>query len=126
MIFESSNLTLNESFENFLSDTLVRSFDSHNWITEELEVLNLNPTLNLFNLTKKQRESFFYVYKSMAETLSKNIIISSGEKKFKPEEVYYHKHFGWTLTSNSNSNTTNEIKIFLGKIEVTPNFRTAT
>ena len=69
MIFESSNLTLNESFENFLSDTLVRSFDSHNWITEELEVLNLNPTLNLFNLTKKQRESFFYVYKSMAETL---------------------------------------------------------
>jgi virginiamycin A acetyltransferase len=114
MRFESSNLASNESFENFLYDTFVRSFDSHDWITEELEALNLN----LFDLTEEQRKYFYSVYESMVETLSKNIKISSGKRKFKPDEVYYHKRFGWVLTNNSNSNTANEIKIFLGKTSI--------
>jgi virginiamycin A acetyltransferase len=118
MKYKSSNFSQNESFENFLSDTLVRSFDSYDWINEELEALNLNPTLSLFNLTKKQKKCFYSVYESMVKTLLKNIRISSSEKIFKPDWVYYHKQFGWTLASNSNSNITNEVKIFLGKTSI--------
>jgi len=63
----SSNIFLNESFKNFLSDILVRSFDSYEWIIEELEILNLNPTLTLFDLTSKQIKQFYIVYESMIQ-----------------------------------------------------------
>ena len=112
----SSNIFLNESFKNFLSDILVRSFDSYEWIIEELEILNLDPTLTLFDLTSKQIKQFYIVYESMIQKLSKNIVISSGENFFIPDEIYYHKQFGWTLASNLNSTTTNEMKIFMGKV----------
>ena len=54
----------------------------------------------------------------MVEKLSKNIMISSGKNLFKPEDIYYHKRFGWTLANNLNSNIVNEIKIFLGKTSI--------
>lgn len=115
---KSSFFSANESFENFLSDTLVRGFNSHDWINEELEALNLNPALSLFNLTEKQRKCFYRVYESMVEKLSKNIMIASGENLYKPVDIYYHKRFGWILANNSNPNITNEIKIFLGKTSI--------
>jgi acetyltransferase-like isoleucine patch superfamily enzyme len=118
MIIRSGVTTLDESFENFLSDTLVRSFDSYDWITEHLEVLDLNASLSLFNLTKKQRKCFYSVYESMVKRLSRNIIISCDQKKYRPDNIYYHKRFGWVLSNNSSLNAPNEAKIFLGKVSL--------
>ena len=116
-----NNLASNISFNNFLYDTLVRSFDSHNWITEELKILNLDAELGLFNLTKKQTEYFYDLYNSMKETLFRNIKISSGLNDYKPDKLFYHRRFGWILSNNSSSSITNELKIFLGKINILEN-----
>jgi len=110
-----------KSFKNFLYDTLVRSFDSHRWITEQLETLDLDTESGLFNLTKKQTKYFYDLYNSMKETLFKNITISSNGDNHKPNKLFYHRYFGWTLSSNSSSSIANELKIFLGKVSILEN-----
>lgn len=114
----SNNLESNISFKNFLYDTLVRSFDSHNWITEELKKLNSDTELELFNLSKKHIKFFQDLYYSMKETLFRSITISSGPTNYKPDKLFYHRRFGWTLSSNSSLHIANELKIFLGKINI--------
>jgi acetyltransferase-like isoleucine patch superfamily enzyme len=109
------------SFNNFLYDTLVRSFDRHNWITEELTTLNSDIELGLFNLTKKQTEYFYDLYNSMKETLLRNVTISSELNNYKPDKLFYHRRFGWTLSNNSYLCIKNELKIFLGKISILDN-----
>ena len=76
-----------KSFKNFLYDTLVRSFDSHRWITEQLETLDLDTESGLFNLTKKQTKYFYDLYNSMKETLFKSITISSNGDNHKPNKL---------------------------------------
>ena len=110
-----------KSFKNFLYDTLVRSFDSHRWITEQLETLDLDTESGLFNLTKKQTKYFYDLYNSMKETLFKSITISSNGDNHKPNKLFYHRYFGWTLSSNSSSSIANELKIFLGKVSILEN-----
>lgn len=113
-----NNNALDFSFENFLNDIIVRSFESYDWINEELDKLNINACEDLVNLNEAQRDNFYILYNSMRDRLFKNVIITDNNNTYSPEEIYYHKRFGWVLYNN-NSLIRNEIKIYLGKISIT-------
>ena len=68
-IFESIMST--NSFQNFLTDILVRSIESHDWISEEMENLDLQVEQDLKDISTSQIRALRTIYDSMVLRLTK-------------------------------------------------------
>jgi len=106
------------SFENFLTDILVRSIESHDWISEEMENLDFQVEKDLKDISKSQIRALRNIYDSMVLRLTKNVKLPYDGSLLTPESIKYHKRFGWVLEAMPNGVAPNEIKIFLGKLSL--------
>ena len=107
-----------ESFDNFLTDILVRSFECHDWISEELAELDSQVEEGIRNIPESRRSACKSIYQAMVKSLQENVKISYGESLLDIEDIYYHKRFGWVLNANPYGFVPNEAKIFLGKLSL--------
>ena len=110
-----------ESFENFLTDILVRSFECHDWISEEVAGLGSQVEKEIRNMPESRRSAFKSLYQAMERTLKKNVKVLSRESVNNIESITYHKKYGWVLSAAPASAVQNEAKIFLGKVSLLEN-----
>lgn len=110
-----------KSFENFLTDILVRSFECHDWISEELAELNIQVEKEIRNMPESRRSAFKNIYQAMEKSLKRNVKILYGGSVNDPECITYHKQFGWVLKASPSGAVPNEAKIYLGKLSLLEN-----
>ncbi len=107
-----------QSFQNFLLDTLTRSFENKDWITEEMSQIDESLQNKLCAINKEQQEFFFEIYNRMKQTLSETVSIQVNSQQFTPDSISYHKKFGWVLESTDQQFLPNEARVFLGKLSL--------
>ena len=106
-----------ESFNVFLEDTIIRSFESTDWISQEIDNFDVNTRNDLANVSMPTRRAFKLIYQSMVSNLLENVKILNNNNHLRATSIFYHKKFGWVLNAiNQYSDTEN--KIFLGKLSL--------
>ena len=110
-------ISTKKSFDFFLADTTIRSYESCDWISQEIEKLNDGIRYDLCNVTKETRDAFEKIYESMTSVLFESVKISNNGVYFSPKFISYHLKFGWIL-SEKRGNSNIENKVFLGKMSL--------
>ena len=106
-----------ESFDFFLADTVIRSYESNDWISQEIDNLDDDIKNDLSNVSLPTREAFKLVYQKMVSNLLENVKISNNDAHLRVTSILFHKKFGWVLSA-LNKNSDIENKIFLGKLSL--------
>ncbi len=110
-------ISTDESFDYFLEDAIIRSFDCRDWINQEIETLDTDIKKGLCDISSRRRAAFKEVYQIMVDKLFDSVIISNNDVHLNPISVKFHPRFGWFIIANSESCKT-ENKIFLGKMSL--------
>ncbi len=111
------------SFENFLLDTLTRSFENCDWISEQIQQLGVNTARDFAQINTPQRQAFHAIYLAMQKSLTQNVRIAINGDILPPQKIHYHPRFGWVLENESDSYEPKEACIYLGKISLLENTR---
>ena len=106
-----------ESFNVFLADTIIRSYESNDWISQEIDNLNADIKNDLSNVSPRTRAAFKLIYQSMVSNLFENVKISNNDTHLRATSIVYHMKFGWVLNAIKKYSDT-ENKIFLGKLSL--------
>ncbi len=102
----------NSSYDNFIQDLKLRSFDSRDWMAE---LLDEELKAELCSTEVRSNAVYRYLYDQLIFCLKNNVQISYAGQTFDAANISYHKRFGWVIDPSVNEGRENELKVFLGK-----------
>ncbi len=105
------NISVNESFKNFLWDTLLRSYDCRENLYEDSSVLSGVQQEQLIKSCFGELELWEKIYDQRVEYLKQNVTISDNLESMPAEKVEFHPRFGWTVSNG-------DAKAYLGKVSI--------
>ena len=96
-------ISTKKSFDFFLADTSIRSYESCDWISQEIEKLNDGIRHDISKVTKETRDAFEKIYESMTSVLFESVKISNNG--------VYHLYNALTNSDRINSTALENINL---------------
>lgn len=107
-----------QCFNNFLNDCILRSLDSSDLIIEVLARRKKVGTENLFEISKEQINIFQTIFHDISNQIRSTVKIKNKSFDYEISKLRYHQQFGWTAEVENENFAENELKVFLGKMNI--------
>ena len=105
-----------KSFNNFLWDIFIRSFDCKDVLYEDVRVLSEGEKARLIESYFKNIDIWEKLYDERVSFIKSNVGLLDRKKRLGVDSVFFHDKFGWVVINGT-------VKAFLGKVTFYENVR---
>jgi len=102
------NSEYTDSFNNFILDMFVKSFECKDGLIESFNSISKDETMDVVRQSIGDFGIWQKVFNERVSYLLKNVILTASNKKCKATKVSFHYQYGWVVHAGS-------IKAYLGK-----------